>query len=92
MGIGLIGFEKDSLYLFYHIRIIGRIKIPAELGTLSPAGKNLNGPSAKVLDEQILAPLGYTRKDAWLCGMACSFLFILNCGINWLGAGGTIFF
>ena len=49
--------------------IIGRIKIPAELGTLSPAGKNLNGPSAKVLDEQILAPLGYTRKDAWLCDL-----------------------
>lgn len=49
--------------------IIGRIKIPAVLGTLSPAGKNLNGPSAKVLDEQILAPLGYTRKDAWLCDL-----------------------
>ena len=49
--------------------IIGRIKIPAELGTLSPAGKNLNGPSAKVLDEQILAPLGFSRKDAWLCDL-----------------------
>lgn len=49
--------------------IIGRIKIPAGLGTLSPAGKNLNGPSAKVLDEQILAPLGYTREDAWLCDL-----------------------
>ena len=49
--------------------IIGRIKIPAELGTLSPAGKNLNGPSAKVLDEQILAPLGFSRKDTWLCDL-----------------------
>lgn len=49
--------------------IIGRIKIPAELGTLSPAGKNLNGPSAKVLDEQILAPLGFGREDAWLCDL-----------------------
>ena len=49
--------------------IIGRIKIPAELGTLSPAGKNLNGPSAKVLDEHILAPLGFRRKDAWLCDL-----------------------
>ena len=49
--------------------IIGRIKIPAELGTLSPAGKNLNGPSAKVLDEQVLAPLGFSRKDAWLCDL-----------------------
>jgi len=49
--------------------IIGRIKIPAELGMLSPAGKNLNGPSAKVLDEQILAPLGFSREDAWLCDL-----------------------
>ena len=49
--------------------IISRIKIPKELGTLKPAGKHLNGPSAKVLDEHILAPLGYTRKDAWLCDL-----------------------
>ena len=49
--------------------IIGRIKIPAKLGTLSPAGKNLNGPSAKVLDEQILKPLGFKRSDAWLCDL-----------------------
>ena len=47
--------------------IIGSIPIPKELGTLEPAGKNLNGPSAKVLDECILAPLGFTRQDAWLC-------------------------
>ena len=49
--------------------IISRIKIPKELGTLKPAGKHLNGPSAKVLDEHILAPLGFTRKDAWLCDL-----------------------
>lgn len=47
--------------------IISAVNIPAELGTLEPAGKQLNGPSAKVLDENILAPLGFTRKDAWLC-------------------------
>lgn len=47
--------------------IIDKIKIPQELGILVPAGKRLNGPSAKVLDEDILAPLGFTRKDAWLC-------------------------
>ncbi len=47
--------------------IIGKISIPPELGYLEPAGKQLNGPSAKVLDENILAPLGFTRKDAWLC-------------------------
>ena len=49
--------------------IIGRIHIPKELGILEPAGSHLNGPSAKVLDEHILAPLGYTRKDAWLCDL-----------------------
>ena len=47
--------------------IISAVKIPKELGTLEPAGKQLNGPSAKVLDNQILAPLGFTRADAWLC-------------------------
>ena len=47
--------------------IIRRIEIPKDLGTLEPAGSQLNGPSAKVLDEHILAPLGFDRKDAWLC-------------------------
>ena len=49
--------------------IISKIHIPDELGTLEPAGSHLNGPSAKVLDEHILAPLGYERKDAWLCDL-----------------------
>ncbi len=49
--------------------IISRISIPKELGTLEPAGRNLNGPSAKVLDEHILSPLGYKRADAWLCDL-----------------------
>ena len=44
--------------------IISHINIPSELGTLEPAGRNLNGPSAKVLDEDILKPLGFTRADA----------------------------
>jgi len=47
--------------------IIGRIKIPEKLGRLEPADATYNGPSAKVLDENILAPLGFGRKDAWLC-------------------------
>ena len=47
--------------------IISKIAIPPELGCLEPAGKQLNGPSAKVLEENILAPLGFKRKDAWLC-------------------------
>ncbi|MCR5314388.1 MAG: hypothetical protein K6E52_00635 [Bacteroidaceae bacterium] len=49
--------------------IISRISIPPEVGTLEPAGRMLNGPSAKVLDEHFLAPLDYTRKDAWLCDL-----------------------
>ena len=48
-------------------KIIDAVAIPPALGTLEPAGRQLNGPSAKVLDENILAPLGYTRADAWLC-------------------------
>lgn len=47
--------------------IIQRVEIPGELGTLLPASKQLNGPSAKVLDEHILAPLGFSRQDVWLC-------------------------
>ncbi len=47
--------------------IIKSIDIPKELGTLEPAGAQLNGPSAKVLDENILAPLGFSRNEAWLC-------------------------
>jgi len=50
-------------------RIIKGINIPAECGTLEPADSHLNGPSAKVLDEDVLAPLGFSRKDAWLCDM-----------------------
>lgn len=47
--------------------IIKKVNLPSELGILEPAGKQLNGPSAKVLDENILAPLGFSRADAWLC-------------------------
>ena len=47
--------------------IIDTVNMPKELGTLEPASRQLNGPSAKVLDENILAPLGFTREDAWLC-------------------------
>ena len=55
------GNEKEAR------EIISRIDIPHALGYLEPAGKHLNGPSAKVLDQHILAPLKYTRTDAWLC-------------------------
>lgn len=48
-------------------RIVSSISIPPELGYLEPADARLNGPSAKVLDDDILAPLGFTRDEAWLC-------------------------
>ena len=48
-------------------KIIDSVAIPNELGVLEPASRQLNGPSAKVLDENILGPLGFTREDAWLC-------------------------
>ena len=47
-------------------RIIDAVNIPMELGVLETAGKQLNGPSAKVLEQNILLSLGYTRADAWL--------------------------
>ena len=48
-------------------QIIDSVNMPPEIGILEPAGEQLNGPSAKVLDENILAPLDYTRADSWLC-------------------------
>ena len=41
---------------------IDSVPIPPELGTLEPAGQNLNGPSAKVLEQNILAPLAHPRQ------------------------------
>ncbi len=50
-------------------RIIGAIRIPEGVGELRLPQSNMNGPSAKALDEHILAPLGFTRQDAWLCDL-----------------------
>jgi hypothetical protein len=49
--------------------IIARIQIPKEAGYLKPAQGHYNGPSGKVLDALFLAPLGFTRNDAWLCDL-----------------------
>lgn len=49
--------------------IICKIKIPDGAGRLMPVGQQLNGPSGKALDELFLRPLGFTRKDAWLCDL-----------------------
>jgi hypothetical protein len=50
-------------------QLIATITPPNTIGTLKSAGQNLNGPSGRALDEHILAPLGLTRKDAWLCDL-----------------------
>jgi hypothetical protein len=50
-------------------KIIGAIRIPQEAGHLEPAEEQFNGPSGRTLDAQILAPLGYSRNDAWLCDL-----------------------
>jgi len=49
--------------------IIGRIGIPEELGCLVPADGCFNGPSARVLCDDILSPLGFRRDEAWLCDL-----------------------
>ena len=47
--------------------IISRILLPAGAGRLEPAVANLNGPSGRSLDRDILQPLGLRRADTWLC-------------------------
>jgi len=49
--------------------IISHINIPSEVGKLLPANRNLNGPSAKILEENIIKPLGVNRSNAWLCDL-----------------------
>lgn len=50
--------------------IISQIHIPPDLGSLTePVNKDLNGPSGKTLDEKFLHPLGFSRKDTWLCDL-----------------------
>ena len=47
--------------------IISKITVPSGAGQLKPA--TYNGPSGKTLDELYLAPLGFSRSDAWLCDL-----------------------
>jgi len=46
-----------------------RIDIPEALGKLVPAHPQFNGPSGLALDQLILAPLGLSRADVWLCDL-----------------------
>jgi len=49
--------------------IIQQIVIPPELGKLSAANSQFNGPSGIALDKLILEPLGLSRNNAWLCDL-----------------------
>ncbi len=49
--------------------IIEKIHLPSGCGTLEPSDSRFNGPSSKVLAKNILAPLGLSRKDVWLCDL-----------------------
>jgi hypothetical protein len=49
--------------------IIQQLDIPPELGKLSLADSQFNGPSGIALDKLILKPLGLERIDAWLCDL-----------------------
>lgn len=50
-------------------QIIAGIPVPPSMGRLEPADGRYNGPSGRVLNEMILAPLGpqrWSRANAWL--------------------------
>jgi uracil-DNA glycosylase len=49
--------------------IIGKIGVPAGMGSLEPAAAMFNGPSGLALDDYFLSPLGLSRADAWLCDL-----------------------
>jgi hypothetical protein len=49
--------------------LIQQIILPKELGWLTPASQQFNGPSGIALDELIIKPLGLTREDTWLCDL-----------------------
>ncbi len=49
--------------------IVAGIEVPEAAGRLVAADDGMNGPSAKALDEKILAPLGLNRDTTWLCDL-----------------------
>jgi hypothetical protein len=60
-------------YIFWNgdnaAEIISKITVPSGAGQLKPAEDTYNGPSGKTLDELYLAPMGFSRADAWLCDL-----------------------
>jgi uracil-DNA glycosylase len=53
----------------YINRIINRLNFPEELGSLTPAHKDLNGAEGRALDYNLLEPLGLERKHTWLSNL-----------------------
>lgn len=49
--------------------VLDGIALSTGAGKLVPASAQLNGPSGQALDDGILAPLGLTRGDTWLCDL-----------------------
>jgi len=51
-------------------KIIADISPPNNTGCLEPAAERFNGPSGRILDKQILKPLGIlSRETTWLCDL-----------------------
>jgi len=49
--------------------IIAGLDVPPGAGSLRAAGQQLNGPSGRSLEENVLRPLGLTRARTWLCDL-----------------------
>ena len=49
--------------------VISRVHVPTAAGKLEPANAALNGPSGIALDDLFLNPLGFERREAWLCDL-----------------------
>ena len=49
--------------------IIDKIHLSEEVGTLEPAEPYLNNAYSHILENEILAPIGCTRDDVWLCAL-----------------------
>jgi uracil-DNA glycosylase len=53
--------------------ILSQITIPSGAGQLKPPEDTFNGSSGRALDALYLAPLGFSRSDAWLCDLVPHF-------------------
>jgi hypothetical protein len=51
------------------VDIVSKIVIPPEAGKFECPEAQFNGPSGTALNERILKPLGFVRREAWLCDL-----------------------